>query len=234
MSNPSYSFYCDESTHLEHDGMPFLVLGAIRCPTNKVHEVAVRLREFKVRHGYSRYAEAKWTRVSPNNVDYYRDIVDYFFDDDDLGFRTVVATKSGLDHEAFGQTHDIWYHKVFYQLLIRVLVPRVKNYVYLDIKDTRSADKIRHLHDILANSQFDFERQSIARVQTIRSHESELMQVADVLIGAVNYANRRLDTSAAKLTILERIRQRSKYSLLWNTALSEEKFNVFHWTPRSR
>ncbi len=43
---------------------------------------------------------------------------------------------------------------------------------------------------------------------------------------------RNLDTSAAKLALVTRIRQRSHYSLLKTTLLREDKFNLFRWEVR--
>lgn len=234
MPMSSYNFYCDESTHLQHDGHPYLVLGAVWCPTALVPEIAVRVREIKAKHNINPKAELKWVRISPSTESLYMDLVDYFFDDDDLHFRSVVAPKVGLDHKAYGQTHDTWYYKMYFQLLQRIIVPAVRNFIYLDIKDSKSAQKVARLRDILANNEWDFERNVVARLQSIRSHESELMQLTDVLIGAVNYTNRGLSRSKAKLTIAERVKQRSGYDLDRSTLPSERKFNVFHWRPRSR
>lgn len=97
----SYNIYCDESCHLEHDASKVMVLGAIWCPQEKVREAAVRLREIKASHGLSETFELKWTKVGPAKLAFYREVVDYFFDNDDLHFRAlVVPDKSKLDHAA--------------------------------------------------------------------------------------------------------------------------------------
>lgn len=46
------NIYCDESTHLENDQMPYLVLGAVSCPQAKTPEVLSRLHEIRKKHGY--------------------------------------------------------------------------------------------------------------------------------------------------------------------------------------
>lgn len=66
------------------------------------------------------------------------------------------------------------------------------------MKDTRGGPKTRKLHDVLATSLYDFDRECIERVQQVRSHESELLQLTDLLIGALTYANRGLASSTAK------------------------------------
>ncbi len=116
-----FNIFCDESCHLEHDRQRVMVLGAVACPTEKAREIAVRIREIKEANGVSPRMELKWGSVSPAKFGLYRDIIDYFFDDDDLAFRAVVADKAKLDHDSFGQRHDDWYFKTYFTLLSKML-----------------------------------------------------------------------------------------------------------------
>jgi hypothetical protein len=228
-----YNIFCDESCHLELDHLGVMALGAISCPTDKVREVSVRLRELKTKHALPRTFEVKWSKVSPAKLAYYMDVIDYFFDDDDLHFRVlVVPDKSKLQHGDFSQDHDTWYYKMYFTLLRAILSPDDSYRIYLDIKDTLSEQKVQKLAEVLANAKYDFERRIIERVQQVRSHEVELVQLADLLTGAVSYANRALESSAAKVALVARIRERSKYSLVRTTLLREQKMNIFVWQPQ--
>lgn len=160
-------------------------------------------------------------------------MLDYFFDDDDLRFRAlVVPDKAQLNHEYFDQDHDTWYYKMFFDMLKVIFLPNAQYRIYLDVKDTHSSTKLAKLHEVLCNNLYDFRRQIIARVQAVRSHEVEILQLADLMIGAVAYANRGLCTSPAKLRLVERMRERSGYSLTRTTLLREEKVNLFRWHAR--
>ena len=75
---------------------------------------------------------------------------------------------------------------------------------------------------------YDFSRQTISNMQVIRSHEVEIMQITDILIGAMSYVSRNLCGMTAKNEIIDLIRKRSGYALTKNTLLREEKFNIFH------
>lgn len=227
-----FNIYCDESCHLEHDGSDFMVLGALWCPRERTREIAERVRDIKARNRQSADFELKWSRVSPSREQLYQDAVDYFFDDDDLHFRAVVVSKTKLVHARFNQNHDTFYYKMHFQMLRALLSPRAQYAIYLDIKDTRSAAKMTALHDMLCNDMYDFEKKVVQRIQTVRSHEVEQLQLADLLIGAVAYANRGLSGSPAKVNLLARIRKRSGYLLTRSTLLREEKFNVFRWEPQ--
>jgi hypothetical protein len=227
-----FNVYCDESCHLERDGHKVMVLGAVWCPLEKAKEISLRIREIKARHGLGRHAEVKWTRVSPSKHQMYLDLIDYFFDDDDLLFRgLLVSDKEKLHHRAFGQTHDEWYYKMYFFMLAFILSPKERYRIYLDIKDTRGGERVRQLHDVLSNSKYDFSRQIIQWIQIVRSHEVEMFQLADLLIGAISYANRHIETSATKLAIVERIRSRSGYGLTRNTLMREKKLNLLRWEP---
>lgn len=209
-----------------------MVLGAVACPVDKTYEVNRRLREIRTKHSLPAALEMKWNKISPAQLDFYLDIIDYFFDDDDLEFRTVVAPKSYLDHSRFKQTHDEWYYKMMFLLLRNILPAQGKAFIYLDKKDTRSGAKVKKLHEVIANSEFDFNRQKIKRLQIVESHHVGLLQLSDLLLGSVNYANRNLTTSEAKLRIVNRIRERTGLSLTRTTLLKETKFNILVWRPQ--
>lgn len=42
-----YNVYCDETCHLEHDGINDMVIGAVWCPQNKLREINQRIKEIK-------------------------------------------------------------------------------------------------------------------------------------------------------------------------------------------
>jgi hypothetical protein len=61
-------------------------------------------------------------KVSPAKTQFYLDLMDYFFDDDDLHFRAlVVPNKSKLRHSEFRQSHDDWYYKMYFDMLKVIL-----------------------------------------------------------------------------------------------------------------
>jgi Protein of unknown function (DUF3800) len=225
-----YNIYCDESCHLEHDGQSVMVLGAVWCLAEKTREIALNIREIKLKHGLPKDFETKWTKVSQGKIDYYLDLVDYFFYDDNLHFRAlVIPEKNKLRHDKLLQTHDTWYYKMYFDLLKVIFNPHDAYNVYLDIKDTRSGQKVAKLHDVLCNNAYDFERKMIEKLQIVRSNEVEQIQLADLLIGAVGYVNRGLKENSAKVAIVKRIQEISGYNLMQSNLLRETKVNIFIW-----
>lgn len=225
-----FNIYCDESCHLEHDGEKAMVLGGVWCPADKKDEIFRRLREIKEEHGLNKHFEIKWNKVSKGKLEFYMDVINYFFDNSDLHFRVlVVPNKSELKHEEFGHSHDTFYYKMYFNLLKTLFEPDCGYNIYIDIKDTRGQKKVDKLHEVLCNNHYDFNRELIKKVQQVRSEEVELVALADLLIGAMSYLHRGKTTSEAKLKLIERIKERSKYNLMASTLYRENKFNIFVW-----
>ena len=72
----------------------------------------------------------------------------------------------------------------------------------------------------------------IEHIQNVHSGELELMQAADLLLGAVAYRHRGKISSPEKVALVQRIEQLHKRSLVHSTSLSEQKLNLFLFTPK--
>jgi len=224
--NINYNIYCDESCHLENDNQKAMVLGAIWVPFSKKNEIFKRLREIKVEHGLNPSFELKWNKVSNGKYAYYKDIVNYFFDNGDLHFRAlIVPDKNELNHQQFGQTHDQFYYKMYFDLLKTIFIPNGLYNIYIDIKDTQGEHKVEKLHEVLCNNHYDFSQKIIQKIQQVRSHEVELIALADFFAGSLSYFHRGLNTSQAKIKLIEKIKEHSGYSLDRSTLYREDKFN---------
>lgn len=231
--NVTYNVYCDESCHLENDRQKAMVLGALWCPLKKVKAITANIRRIKAGYGMNPKFEIKWTKVSPGKVKMYADLIDYFFDEPDLHFRAlIVPDKTKLRHEYFEQDHDTFYYKMYFDLLKVIFDPKDRYRIYIDIKDTRSNRKIKKLQEVLCNSLYDFSFEIIERIQSVRSHEIEIVQLADLLIGGVSGANRESVVSEAKRYLIDLMRKRSGYRLTRSTLLRENKINIFSWHAR--
>lgn len=222
-----FNFYCDESLHLPNDGSNVMVLGGIWCPKNKCKEINEHIRAIKEKYNISH--EMKWVKLSESKKDAYLELVNYFFDCEYLHFRVlVVDNKDAINHEEFNQTHDDWYYKMYFRMLKTSLDPNDIYNIYMDIKDTKSKTKITKLREVLANSHYDFSNKMIKNMQVIRSHEVEIMQIVDILIGAMAYISRGLSKVNAKNDVINCLKKRSGYSLVKSTLYRETKFNIFH------
>jgi len=232
----AYNIYCDESCHLEHDGIPVMLLGAVWCPLQKVKSISKQIRELKAKHNAR--GELKWTKISRNcQVQFYQSLLDFFFREENLNFRClVVMPKNRLNHSYFNQgSHDSFYYKMYYQLLINIVTQEQCQFnIFLDIKDTRGSKRVQALNEILCTKLRDYEHTIIKNVQLIRSHESQLVQLSDFLLGAISYNNRDdiPKTNQAKLKIVEKLKSASGSDLFHSSAPWEQKFNLFIFRPQ--
>jgi len=215
----TFNIYCDESTHLLKDGMPFMLVSYVSCayPQIKIHKQFVRLLKEK----YKFKGEIKWTNVSKKMGPFYGELIDYFFATD-LAFRSVIVKKEQIDETKPNFTYNNFYFEMYKELIGHKLCAEYTYNIYLDIKDTRSQKKLRILKEVLNAGG------NIRSIQFVRSHESYLMQMADVIMGAINYRLRGEDKVIAKNKIIEKIEYHSKIDLGASTPKEEDKFNLYH------
>ena len=225
-----YCIYCDESCHLQNDNCDVMALGGIWQPKENIKNTALDIRRIKRSFGLQKSFEIKWKKVSPAKLGFYEALINYFFDEPNLHFRVVVIPeKNKLRHEDFLQTHDDWYYKMYFTLLKTIISPYDKFDIYIDIKDTKSAIKMRKLREVLSHSIYDFSDSIIRNVQPVRSDEVEQIQLADLLTGIFTYHYRKLTQSEAKLHLVKLFSDRSGYALDRTTLYKENKTNIFIW-----
>lgn len=221
MIHKTFNIYCDESTHLINDGMPYMILGYVSIAYNQIRMANEMIRTVKQKYNFK--GELKWTNVHTATYPMYKELLDYFFMTD-INFRAVIVDKAQIDQSRPEYTFNDFYFRMYYQLLNFNTSPENDYNVYLDIKDTCSNTKMSKLKEILGWNT------SIRNFQYIRSHESLLLQLADVLIGAVNYSLRMDDGRFeckvdAKRNLVALIKKHANISK--TTPISKRKFNLF-------
>lgn len=222
----TFNLYCDESTHLIHDGHPYMLLSYISIAYPQIRLAKEEIKAIKRKFNYTE--ELKWTNVHSATYKVYAELVDWFFMND-LEFRTVVVDKSQIDEQRADYSFNDFYFRMYFQLLHTKVDFQNRYNVFLDIKDTCSGEKLEKLKKIMSYNS------SIGTLQFIPSRESVFIQLADVLMGAINY-NLRIQKGdvkgnvIAKLKLIERIKRHSNISLNTTTPLSRNKFNLFFIT----
>jgi hypothetical protein len=226
------NIYCDESCHLEHHAASVMGFGAIVCPKDELARVSGVL--FSLREKYNARGETKWGKVSHSRIAYYRELIDYFFNEPALGFRALLVRDKGLLNHAYFNQGDpnAFYYKMYYFMLLPLLQERIYH-IYLDKKDTQSRRRVQLLHDALCRRKRDWDHEHVAKVQTIHSHDSALLQLADFLLGATVFAHREdlVVRSPAKTECATSILSKAGVSLHENTPPWETKFNLFTFNP---
>lgn len=226
---PEYKIFCDESCHLPHDGCDIMVFGALRCEAAALDEVTSSIKTLREKHNY--HQELKWSKLVGNQMPFYSDLITYFAANSSLCFKaTVVLNKKTLDHEKYNSgSAGTFYYKMAYYALRDLLVKGKGHRLYLDYMDTLGATKAAKLQEILGNG-------NAAWITThiIRSHESQMVQLCDLFIGAIAYANRTdiPKDSKVKAEFIGLLQQIVSRPLTLATPPWEEKFNIFKFSPR--
>ena len=222
----TFNLYCDESTHLIHDGHPYMLLSYISIAYPQIRLAKEEIKAIKRKFNYTE--ELKWTNVHSATYKVYAELVDWFFMND-LEFRAVVVDKSQIDEKRADDSFNDFYFRMYFQLLHTKVDFQNRYNVFLDIKDTCSGEKLEKMKKIMSYNS------SIGTLQFIPSRESVFIQLADVLMGAINY-NLRIQKGdvkgnvIAKLKLIEKIKRHSNISLNTTTPLSRNKFNLFFIT----
>ena len=227
-----YNIYCDESCHLVSNDSKYMLIGAVYCPKIKVKKVNEYIEHLKENYNISNKIELKWNKIDKKTEKLYLDIINYFFNNDDLKFRVIVIDKTKLDHEKYNQTENEFYHKAYYEMLKYIIIPGNSYNIYPDIKDTNSYYYHQVMLDYLRIKMQDTNKKTIKKVQPIRSYEAPILQINDILIGALSYHYRNLSKNSVKLNIISEIKKLYQNDLNETSYCSNTKFNIFIWRSR--
>lgn len=199
------------------------------CPLDQKREI-VRTVD-RLRAYYNVQGEFGWKTVCPSRLSFFQALVDLFFSNPELRFRAVVVSRRETN---FDDTEEM-FQKVYYQVFNNWLDRRDSYRLFIDRRiDER--DRVDTLRRCLIDT-FQFGN-SVKFVEEVESHENDLIQLADLFIGALAASrNGHLQlegSSVAKLQICRDICRNLNTSTLasYETWPSEQKFNVFHFRGR--
>lgn len=232
--------YIDESCHLENDGLSLMCIGYTKIDAQNYKQFKEDIKAIKLRHHTP--TEIKWNKLSMSRIALYKELIDYFFQQQ-IQFRAIlVKNKKQLDHQRFNKgDHTSFYYSLVFLLLRNQYVNFSQDQykVILDIKDTRGKERLRNLDTRLKKEyEVKFNQTSPFHFfQHIRSEENVFLQLTDLFIGAITYKARKEyekeNASLVKNEIVKYIEQKSGYVLDDGTNPFEEKFNIFDFRIQS-
>ena len=201
-----------------------MVLGAMYCLSEKRKQIYSDIREIKEKHGLNSRFEIKWTKVSESKIEFYLELLDYFWENSDLHYRGLVATgKDKLNHTKYNNDdYDLWYYKMYFRTLDPIIRQENEYHILVDIKDTKGGKRIQKLKEVMCNNIYDFNGEVITHIGQINSAESEILQLADLLNGALAYHYRNLEIESMEIYVpLKWIE--NKAEIFWHSASIEQK-----------
>lgn len=230
LARPVLHLYCDESRHLPHDREPFLLLGLVSCPAERAHDFNTALTALWKAHGLPPHFEAKWTKVSPARLDFYRAVLGWFIETEGVAFRALMLPDKQRLYAALPEeSRDFLYYRLYYQFLRAAVEPENRYRAFLDLKDTRGREKIAELEKRLAADADSAD--AIQSLQHIRSHEVRLSQVTDLLLGAVGFARRPTaeNESPAKRALVDFLAEKLGHPLTADSPPGASKAILATW-----
>lgn len=226
------NIFCDESrqdllasSESITDTNRFSCIGGIMVPALSRERIKGDIE--KIQKKYNTYGELKWGTVSSSRIDFYLELIDYFFCENEISFRTVVIDSSKINNEVYNDSdQELGYYKFYYQLLYHWIDPQDAYRIYTDQKTNGDRMRLKVLRNILNNS-YPYSS-PVESIQSINSKEAVILQLENVLMGAVGYKYNfgRSGKSKAKRLVVNRIEQHLHREIC-PTIKSEAKFNVF-------
>lgn len=231
----AYSIFCDESCYLQFDNSDIMCIGAIIVPNADLDTYKFELKHLKRKYGI--FHELKWNTVSRTHLTMYDEILRLFFESS-MVFRSVlIKNKSNIQaHYLERDEYNRFYYSVIERLIrfsIRHNSDNANSYrIFLDLKDNNGKIKLTSIHNELTRTIGTNDK--ILSLQNIRSHESQFIQLADIIIGAITYRARGLYGSEAKSYIVRLIEELSGYHLDEGTEPGDDKFAIYDFQPKKR
>lgn len=225
-----FEVYCDESRQEYFRNPPdaankFVLIGSLWIEAQQRANIKTKIKALREVHDV--HGEFKWTRVSPSRQSFYTSLIDLFFTEP-IRFRCIVLPANQLDSIHFhNNDNELMFYKFYYQLLHHWILDFNTYHIFVDLKTNRAKQRLAHLRGFLDKANYF---SNVVRVQALPSKQVDLLQLVDLLIGAVGFRFNQDGTSAAKNTVINNIEQHIGHPLQ-PTRKTEEKFNIFRWRP---
>lgn len=232
--SPFFDAYIDESSQTGHR---HLVLGGVVLPTSDATILNQAIRQIRSPE-LDDNGEMKWTKVSRRKLPAYIRLVDLFFErrfSNGPHFHSLVVDTHQIDNRRFNEgDREIGFSKEIYQLARKF--GRLYGglfHIYLDHRDTNQLpDKVRTILNFGIRKNGDDRDWPYRRMQFRKSHETPLIQVADVFSGAIAYQlnghHLAEDASPAKIELSRYILAKANVRNVAADTAIRGKFTIWH------
>jgi len=229
--------YCDESRQTADR---YMVIGGLIA--TRENEVSFAQAMSLYRQSNKMWAELKWTKVSDQKLKEYLALVDLFFSvNQAFHFKVIVVDTQEIDNRRYNKSDaELGFYKLMYQFLLHsfgaYLQPEDKCIIFLDERTTKRY-KLSTLCVILNNGlrkKYGLSDNPVRNIQPVESGKSDLIQIADVLMGAIGYemngAHTRTGAKRSKILLAEHIaRKAGLLNLQQQTPRSYRHFSIWHF-----
>lgn len=174
--------FLDESGSLYDKAAPFFTIGVLKC--SQPYFLSSRI--IYKRQVSNFYDELKFNKLSKNNLAFAKEVIKTFFETRSLHFYSYTLDKEGsYFNRSF--SGDPWkaYEDISIRLLKSSFTPTDILIVIADYVTT--PPDVRFEVNVKKRINEEFNRLAIAGVARFNSQSNDLLQLVDLIIGAINY-----------------------------------------------
>ena len=185
-----FSFFADES---DITSARYSTVGGTAILSSSLRLVYRRI--FELRHKHNMFAELKWSKVSNQKMEAYKDFIDLYFELMEAGtvaFHCATFDNTKWKHHLYNQgDRDLGLSKNYYQLILHQYIAKYGEqaglFICLDRRFSRT--KIPDLNKILnagANQEYGLSFEPVRTLVARDSKTDDLLQINDVILGATS------------------------------------------------
>jgi hypothetical protein len=194
--------YCDESGTTDR----FLVYGGLITTKDNADILDAVLAKWLAQNGLRH--EVKWHRTSPSTLERYKAFVDLFFQHaarHHVHCAAMIVDKRSVDYRSQRKRDEMLSFYVFYYRFIMgkfckyIHDDGFKMWIFLDERSELTPNRLGTMYNVLNRALRRDEGFTVDAVQYVderRSKDSCLLQLADVIMGAVHYQANEKDKAA--------------------------------------
>ena len=236
----SYRVYADESRQTGH---PYMLYGMIILPAADTG-LESQIADLRRRHKYGN-DEIKWNHLSKGKVDLYKSLVDTFLLSPDTSFRCMKIDPGEIDHHKY---HDGNHETAFYWGYGMALSRNLEiTHTYEIFMDARTDEKPNRIADLKFSINAHWIQKQLAQelfvseivrdIKAVDSKRHNVLQVADMLTGAVGFAMEKrgenIVSSTAKTELIDYITSSIGCECLATHQGRESRFNIWNFRFRT-
>ena len=217
--------FLDESGSLSNRTEPYFTVGLLKMSMPYYLQSKILYQRSKLNF----HDEIKFNKISKNNIDFAKFVVDSFFDTRSLSFYSYTTHK---DSKYFQNNfaNDIWsaYEKITLKLLGASLSE--KEILILIADHITTPKDVRFEVNIKKDFNASKKRLALAGVCRFDSKSNDLLQIVDLIIGSITYdikyQNKLVSGDGYKLNLVEYIKKQLGTDTL-TKGFRNRSFNIF-------
>lgn len=233
--NNTLKMYMDESCHTKNSNIDAMSLVTIY--TINDNSLAMQQRINFILEKYKMNGELKWNKVSNSNLSMYKEVISILAKNVKKKKYRVRALLINIDKSKIRSNYEDWYYKMAYYLFVHPIenidftssknITKIE--LIIDEKDNKSKKQAKKLSEFLTNKIYG---QKLITSNVVDSKDEILIQLSDIIAGAITYKSRSLKTSNAKLALIAHIEKAFSKNLSTSSPLKDTEFNLLVWRPK--